>query len=144
MNPASITDLTVLVVEPYPGNQRLLDVILRRAATCTLMAADDDEARQLLSHRTVDVVVLEPQGTKSLNWDLLEEVKVAGIPTVVVTSRADQWVLDEARHRGAVAVITKPFHGDDLVSILASVTHQSAATQPHHAAESSARGGLDH
>ena len=51
--------------------------------------------------------MLEPQGPSEFSWDLLDRLLAAGIPTVVVTSRADEDLLDEAARRHAAAILTK-------------------------------------
>ena len=112
---------TVLVVEHSPAIRRLFDVVLRDIAGRVFVVEDPAGARMILGHESIDVVVLEPQGASRLSWDLLDELVAADIPTVVVTSRADEEILDEATRRGAAAVMTKPFLHTELGTIINSV-----------------------
>ncbi len=111
-------DLTVLIVEPVEHNQRLFEVVLRSVANRRLVVDDPDAARAVLKRETVDLVIIEPQGTPSLDWSLLEELVADDIPTIVVTTRADNETLHEARRRGADAVLTKPFQPRRLREII--------------------------
>lgn len=109
---------SVLVVEPSPAIRRLFDVVLRDVAEQLFTAEDPAVARRILETESIDVVVLEPQGTNEFSWTLLDELVAADIPTVVVTSRADEEVLDEATRRQAAAVLTKPFLSTELAAAI--------------------------
>ena len=111
-------DLTVLIVEPVETTQRLLEVVLREVASRRFVAAGPDEARTILERESADIVVLEPQVPTGLSWDFLDEMVARDIPTVVLTSRADDWVLADAAQHGATAVVTKPFPPADLKTII--------------------------
>lgn len=109
---------SVLIVEPSPAIRRLFDVVLRDLAGQIFSAADPDTARDILENEPIDVVVLEPQGANELSWSLLDELVAADIPTVVVTSRADEDVLNEAARRRASAILTKPFLSTELAAAI--------------------------
>ena len=110
--------LSVLVVEHSPTIRRLFDVVLRDIAERVFTAENPDAARMILGNEPIDVVVLEPQGANEFSWDLLDELVADAIPTVVVTSRAEEHVLDEAARRHAVAILTKPFLRTELEDII--------------------------
>lgn len=110
---------SVLVVEQSAAIRRLFSVVLRDVAGQIFTAADPDAARQLLlENESIEVVVLEPQGTREFSWNLLDELVAAAIPTVIVTSRADEDVLDEAARRHATAILTKPFLSTELAAAI--------------------------
>jgi DNA-binding NtrC family response regulator len=109
---------SVLVVEHSPAIRRLFDVILRGVAGQLFTAEDPAAARLVLENEPIDVVVLEPQGANEFSWNLLDELVAAGIPTVVVTSRVDEDVLDEAARRHAAAILTKPFRSTELAAAI--------------------------
>lgn len=109
---------SVLVVEHSPAIRRLFDVVLRDVAGRVFTAEDPDAARIILASEPIDVVVLEPQGANEFSWELLDELVADAIPTVVVTSRAEEHVLDEAVRRHAAAILTKPFLRTELEEII--------------------------
>ena len=109
---------TVLVVEHSAAIRRLFSVVLREVADRVLVVENPDEAREMLRRESIDVVVLEPQGAIRINWELLDELVAADIPTVVVTSRAEEEVLQEASRRHAAAVLTKPFRKRELLNVI--------------------------
>jgi DNA-binding response OmpR family regulator len=119
--PPAIPASTLLVVEHSPAIRRLFEVLLRDVAGRVFIVEDPDGARAILGAESIDVVVLEPQGPSRLHWDLLDEFVVADIPTVVVTSRVEEEILDEAARRGATAVMTKPFHPTELEGVINAI-----------------------
>jgi DNA-binding response OmpR family regulator len=127
--PAATPAPTVLVVERSPAIRRLLDVVLRDVASRVFFVDDPAGARTILRDESVDVVVLEPQGASRLDWDLLDELVATGMPTVVVTSRADEQILNEATGRGAVAVMMKPFNPPQLKAVI-NATYVSHPGKP--------------
>jgi len=112
---------TVLVVEHSAAIRRLFSVVLREVAGRVLVVENADEAREMLARESIDVVVLEPQGAIRINWDLLDELVAADIPTVVVTSRVEEEILIEVSRRGAAAVLTKPFHKGELHNVIREI-----------------------
>lgn len=113
---------SVLVVEHSATIRRLFEVVLRDVADPLFIVEHQHEARRLLETESVDVIVLEPQGSRQINWELLEFSKAAGIPTIVVTSRADEKVQEEATRRGAAFYMTKPFMPARLQMVVRNIT----------------------
>ena len=104
------------------GSLAVLDeLVLREVAGRVLAVENPDEAREMLGRESIDVVVLEPQGPVRIDWDLLDELVAADIPTVVVTSRAEEEILMEASRRRAAAVLTKPFHKGELHKAISEI-----------------------
>ena len=110
---------TVLVVEHSAAIRRLFEVVLRDVAGRILIVDLPNSAREILRTEAVDVVVLEPHGADGLDWSLLDELVAADIPTIIVTSRADEAVFAEAGRRGATVVLTKPFQPVELQDLIA-------------------------
>lgn len=113
---------SVLVVEHSVTIRRLFEVVLRDVADPLFIVEHQHEARGLLETESIDVIVLEPQGPRHIDWELLEYSKAAGIPTIVVTSRADEKVQEEAARRGAAFYMTKPFMPARLQMIVRNIT----------------------
>ena len=116
---------TVLVVEHSAAIRRLFEVVLRDVAGRLVITDGPDPARDALRTETFDVVVLEPHGADGLDWDLLDELVTDDIPTIIVTSRADDAVFAEAGRRGAAVVITKPFQPVELQTLIAGFATDS-------------------
>lgn len=119
---------SVLVVEASPAIRRLIEVVLREVAEPLLLVADQQAARKLLAVEQIDVVVLEPHGTTDLSWDLLDELTESQIPVIVVTSRVEEKVQDEAIRRGAIAFLAKPFAPAYLQSIVRALGAEDGAS----------------
>jgi len=109
---------SVLVVERSTAIQRLFEVVLRDVADRVFLVAEPQEARELLATESIDLVILEPQGSYELQWELLEHLATSAIPAVVVTSRVDERVEQEAIQRGATAFVAKPFLPEALQAIV--------------------------
>jgi DNA-binding response OmpR family regulator len=112
---------SVLVVEHSAPIRRLFEVVLRDVADPLFIAEDQDEAHRLLAAEAIDVVAMEPQGADELCWDLLDDLVVAAIPVIVVTSRVTEQIQAEATRRGAVAFLSKPFMPEELQRLIRDV-----------------------
>jgi two-component system KDP operon response regulator KdpE len=116
---------SVLVVEDSTAIRRLFEVVLRDVADPLFIVANQDEANQLLATESIDVVVMEPQGPNEVRWGLLNDLKAAAIPAIIVTSRVDEQVQAEATRRGAFAFLSKPFMPAELQAVICSITGAS-------------------
>lgn len=112
---------SLLVVEHSPAIRRLFEVVLREVADPLLIVEDQDEARELLAAEPIDAVLIEPHGPHQLDWGLLDHLAAAAIPVIIVTSRADEEVQEEASRRGATAFVTKPFMPAELQAIVRNI-----------------------
>jgi DNA-binding response OmpR family regulator len=112
---------SVLVVERSTAIQRLFEVVLRNVADPLFIVADQEKASELLSAEPIDIVIMEPQGPSEISWRLLDESVSSAIPTIVVTSRVDERIRDEAGRRGAVAFLSKPFKPEALQAIIRNI-----------------------
>jgi two-component system response regulator PilR (NtrC family) len=102
----------VLVVDDDPSLRFLARINLEIDGFQVREAASLDEAREAVGEKRPDVVFLDVHlGAESSNL-LLEELRGAGIPVVLVTGTAD---VDDYRDR-ANAVLGKPFLPEALVS----------------------------
>jgi two-component system KDP operon response regulator KdpE len=112
---------SVLVVEHSPAIRRLFEVVLRDVADPLFIVGDQSEARELLTAEPIDAVLLEPHGPHQIDWGLLDHLTAIAIPVIVVTSRADEEVQEEATRRGATAFLTKPFMPEELQMIVRNI-----------------------
>jgi CheY-like chemotaxis protein len=83
---------------------------------CTVLEAGGlNEARELLSHAPVDVVLLDVHVGRDDGRELLRELRERspGTPVALLTGSSEQGVVDPER---ADAVIPKPFRLEQLIS----------------------------
>jgi DNA-binding NtrC family response regulator len=111
----------VLVVEHSAAIRRLFEVVLREVADPLFVVADQEAAREILAGESIDVVVLEPHSATEFSWGLLDDLTKSAIPVIVVTSRAEEQVQEEAIRRGALAFLAKPFSPALLQSIVSAI-----------------------
>ena len=102
----------VLVVDDDPSLRILCRVNLELDGFEVREAASIDEARGAVAAARPAVVFLDVNLGGTTSRPLLEELRAAGIPVVLVTGTAD---IDEWRS-AADAVLSKPFLPDDLVA----------------------------
>jgi len=119
---SAISTAAVLVIEHSAAIRRLFEVVLREVADPLFIVENQDEARQLLASQSIEVVVLEPHGPHQIDWHLLDDLIADAVPVIVVTSRVDEEVQEEATRRGAAAFLTKPFMPAELQMIIRNVT----------------------
>jgi DNA-binding NtrC family response regulator len=126
----------VLVVEDEP---RLAAFILRALPAMGLRglgAASPEEARTLLDHHDVRVLLLDIRLGPDSGLDLLEQLRQRSIdlPAVVMTAFADVPAAQRAIRAAAADFITKPFTLAQLESALARAVREAVerppATQP--------------
>lgn len=119
---STIATACVLVVEHSAAIRRLFEVVLRTVADPLFIVENQHQARIVLATKSIDVVVLEPHGRHQINWSLLDDLIAAAIPVVVVTSRVDERVQEEAIRRGATAFLAKPFIPAQLQMIIRNLS----------------------
>ena len=114
--------LRVLVVDDEPMMTTAVVRMLRPSGHVVSVAASGEEALERLAEQAFDVVISDMGMGPGMNgWDLADEVK-RGWPNVCFLL-ATGWgaAIDpgEATARGVEAVLSKPYHPDDLLRALA-------------------------
>jgi two-component system chemotaxis sensor kinase CheA len=114
----------VLVVDDCRLMHSLYDCLLPDMEL--LHARDGVEALRLLgSHHDTDLIVLDVEMPNMDGLTMLSRVRhdpaSTHIPVVLVTSRGTPQEIREALEAGATAYITKPFHADELLSVVDSL-----------------------
>jgi len=102
----------VLVVEDDPSLRLLYRVNLELEQFDVREAATIDDARAFVRDGRPDVVLLDVHLGEVASDELIDELRAAGIPVVVVTGSAD---INQYRER-ADDVLGKPFEPNDLVA----------------------------
>ncbi|MEP6976597.1 MAG: response regulator [Thermoleophilia bacterium] len=107
--------ITVLVVDDDPSIRLLCRVNLELDGCTVLEAERLDEARELLSEASVDVVLLDVHVGRDDGRHLLRELRKTSpsTPVALLTGSSEQSNLEPER---ADALIPKPFRLDQLVT----------------------------
>lgn len=114
---------TVLIIEDDVAFRDLLGMHLSAAGYKVLVAEDAAVGGRLLLSSRPDLLLLDVLLPYLGGLELLEAVRqdpnVAHIPAVCVTSMRDDATYMKAIELGAVAVLTKPVRGDELLAVVA-------------------------
>jgi PAS domain S-box-containing protein len=119
--PAGPAPLRCLVVDDEPRLARMLGTMLRRLGHEALTALSGEEALAVLASQPVDLLLTDVGMGPSMNgWELAERALQArpGLPVILATGWGASIDLDEARGRGIVGVLSKPYRQADLEQVL--------------------------
>jgi adenylate cyclase len=116
--------LTILAVDDEPLNLRLLDAVLAPVGHTVVHATTGAECLEVLSHRTVDLVLLDVVMPGLDGYEVCrrirEDERTAYLPVVMVTaSDTQQRVV--ALETGADDFVRKPFDRSELLARVASL-----------------------
>jgi two-component system alkaline phosphatase synthesis response regulator PhoP len=131
----------ILVVDDEPHITEIVGAYLARDGHQVLTAADGDAAMSLAERETPDLVVLDVMLPGRSGFDVLRELRRAGIevPVLMLTARDD--VIDRVAglEIGADDYVTKPFEPRELVARVSAILRRTRGTSPapgHDAAAS--------
>jgi CheY-like chemotaxis protein len=110
----------ILLVDDSETALLLEKMILRSGDYQILTAQGGEEALQiaLVEHPDLillDLIMPDPDGLEVCRRIRSEE-SIAGVPIIMVTTRADEGAMDRAYAVGCTAYITKPIDGLELLS----------------------------
>jgi CheY-like chemotaxis protein len=131
---ASITGLTVLVVDDDDDTRDLLEMFLTGEGAAVRSADSAENARTRLGEGGVDVILtdasLPDEDGFAFVARLREEPATARIPAIAITGYTDARAREQAREAGFQKFITKPF---DVFALPAAIASVVAASQqaPH-------------
>jgi two-component system, chemotaxis family, chemotaxis protein CheY len=122
---------TILVVDDYVSNHRLMDFVLRRNGYQVLVATNGLQALDQLTRASVDLVLTDLAMPKMDGLALLEhlraDVRYAHLPVVIVTASVNDRDARRARKAGVTDFLTKPVESEQLVRIVQQLTAATAA-----------------
>ncbi len=114
MNPKNI-----LVVDDSATMRQLLCLTLKKVKGCQVVeASQGKEAADKLSHHPFDLVIADINMPEMNGLELVSHIRNVlklSLPIVVVTTKGEEGVRDQALQRGANAYLTKPISGEALV-----------------------------
>ncbi|NOT16248.1 MAG: sigma-54-dependent Fis family transcriptional regulator [Methylotenera sp.] len=107
---------TILAVDDEPSMRRLLEISLRQAGYKALVAANGQEALDVLKHQTVDCVVSDLHMPSMNGLALLQAIRQENeaLPFIMVTAQGEVKTAVDAMKLGASDYILRPFDLETL------------------------------
>jgi CheY-like chemotaxis protein len=118
----------VLVVDDSPSVRRVVSNMLKSHGWEVQTARDGVEALDVVARQTPAAVLLDIEMPRMDGYELLatlrSQAQYAGLPLIVITSRAAAKHQQRAIHLGANAYVVKPYQDDELLKTLDELTAQ--------------------
>ncbi len=116
---------TVLLVEDYAPNHRLLSFVLEQNGYAVVCARDGVQALEYLHTMPIDVIVTDLIMPRLDGIGLTERVRAdarfSHVPIIVVTASSKETDATRSMGVGADLFLTKPVESSDLVQAVAQV-----------------------
>lgn len=110
---------TILIVDDYPPNHRLMSFVLEQSGFAVVTAYDGQQALDKLSMTSVDLVVTDLTMPKmdglALARALRDDARYSTLPIIVVTASGKEQDYIRATGVGVDAILTKPVDSEELV-----------------------------
>ena len=117
----------ILIADDEPHMLRVTELSLKKGGFEILLARDGRQAVALTLAEKPDLVVLDVMMPEMDGFAALRELKsrpeTANIPVIILTSRGQRIVREEAESSGAVLYLTKPFSPSDLLREARRILH---------------------
>ncbi|MBX0330366.1 GAF domain-containing protein [Oscillochloris sp. ZM17-4] len=128
---ASCQPIRILVVEDDDGVRRVLAQILRRAGHDVIDLESAQRALALLRSEDFDLLCTDLGMPEMSGWELIAEARAAhpSLATVLITGWGEQIDAEEARARGADAVLAKPFDTVRLRQLITAIQQRGSGSQ---------------
>ena len=115
---STFADKTILIVDDEKSILELLSIMLGQIVDAKIITAESGvDAFEIIKNGNIDLVISDIRMPKGNGIDLLDNIKKLnpGIPTVVlITGFVSSFSEDDAKKKGAIAIIRKPFNFDHL------------------------------
>lgn len=111
------SNFTILVVDDEVDIVEIITESLQDNGFKTLSANSVKEAEAVLAENEVNMVLTDVKMPGESGFALLERTK---LPVILITGHLDISEVD-AKERGAVTLLSKPFKVDEIVEIIESV-----------------------
>jgi CheY-like chemotaxis protein len=119
----------ILLIEDHRDNREITELILAAAGHRVTSASDAVRGLYLAARDQPDLILMDLALPRLDGWEATRRLKAypltRHIPVVAVTAHVRQDALARAQAAGCLAVITKPFEIDTLLSTIARVLAQS-------------------
>jgi CheY-like chemotaxis protein len=124
----------VLIVDDHPINLKLASEVLRASAYTVVVAADAEQAQQLLTTLVPDLILMDialpGMDGLSLTRIIKKDPKLRHVPVVALTAYAMRGDEQKASDAGCDAYITKPIDTRGLVEQVAALIGAARARPP--------------
>jgi DNA-binding response OmpR family regulator len=116
---------TILVADDEEDVRELVTYRLTRSGYRVIGAGDGQEALELATERTPDLMVLDVMMPKLDGYELTRRVRaeasLRSIPVILLTARSQETDVDRGFEVGADDYLKKPFNPDELVARVRAV-----------------------
>ena len=117
----------ILIADDEPHMLRVTELSLKKGGFEILLARDGRQAVALTLAEKPDLVVLDVMMPEMDGFAALRELKsrpeTANIPVIILTSRGQRIVREEAESSGAVLYLTQPVSPSDLLRAARRILH---------------------
>jgi two-component system response regulator (stage 0 sporulation protein F) len=122
--------MNILVVDDKPAMARVTALALESLGCRAFTAPTRAAAGRILATERIDLLFLDVNLGGECGFELLAELRAAPVapPVVMFTAHERDEIHDEARRRGALDCLVKPFTLDDLRRQLDRVEKRSPET----------------
>ncbi|RRR78015.1 MAG: response regulator [Candidatus Viridilinea halotolerans] len=124
---------TVLVVDDYAPNNRLLEFVLEQSGFAVIIASDGMHALSTLRDVPVDIVVTDLRMPRLNGLDLVQQLRADGqlctLPIVMITASGRDSDATRATGLGVDAFLTRPVDSDDLVAVVRQLMTREASAE---------------
>ncbi|MFN7974954.1 MAG: sigma-54 dependent transcriptional regulator [Acidobacteriota bacterium] len=119
--------ILLLVVDDEPNQREMLASILRRSGFDVDLAADGEEARELLAARSFALCLTDQRMPRMDGLALLHHVReqYPRLPVVLMTAHGSVQSAVAAMKEGATDYLEKPFDKDELLLVIQKALRQS-------------------
>lgn len=110
----------ILVIDDAQSIRGFLDIVLRSQGYEVELAANAREALAIMEHQPIDMATLDLGLPDMGGLELLSRIRQEQhhLPVVVVSVRNDSATQREARLKGAVRCIAKPFEAHEVLDAI--------------------------
>ncbi|HEY69666.1 MAG TPA: response regulator transcription factor [Anaerolineae bacterium] len=125
--------MKILVIDDEPNIVRLVRDYLEEAGFRVLTASNAETGLHALRREMPDLLVLDLGLPDQDGWDLTRKIRsdprVAGIPIIMLTARADETDRIIGLELGADDYITKPFNPREVIARVRAVLRRSSPSK---------------
>ncbi len=117
----------VLLCDDDFMNRKVASKILRKEGFVVIEATNGQEALELLSAHTVDLILMDLMMPLMNGYDAIRHIKanlrLAGIPLIIISALSDTDAVKEGMRLGADAYLSKPYNIDAFRLCIADTVH---------------------
>lgn len=121
----------ILIVDDEASIRELISIALEPLGHDIIVASDGDEAVQMVTEHSPDLVVLDVMVPKMDGWAVMRQLRVIGLKShtrvLMLTAKSGENDFLDGWNLGVDEYMTKPFDPDDLVEAAALTLRLSVA-----------------